>query len=69
MQRLVASLVLALSAPLWSATANAQPSHAIAMQGEPSLAADFAHLPYANPDAPARAAVSTLYSETTSSRR
>ena len=26
--------------------------HAIAMHGEPALPADFAHMPYANPDAP-----------------
>jgi peptide/nickel transport system substrate-binding protein len=28
------------------------PSHGIAMHGEPSLPANFTHLPYANPDAP-----------------
>lgn len=32
--------------------ALAAPSHAIAMHGEPALAADFKHLPYTNPDAP-----------------
>lgn len=32
--------------------ANAEPSHAIAMHGEPALAADFRSFPYANPDAP-----------------
>ena len=52
MRRLVLSLVLALSTPFWGAAANAQPSHAIAMHGEPALPADFGHLPYANPDAP-----------------
>jgi peptide/nickel transport system substrate-binding protein len=30
----------------------AAPSHGIAMHGEPALPADFAHLPYANPQAP-----------------
>ena len=30
----------------------AEPRHAIAMQGEPALPADFTHFPYANPDAP-----------------
>ena len=30
----------------------AEPSHGIAMYGEPSLPAGFTHLPYANPDAP-----------------
>ncbi|MFB2532260.1 extracellular solute-binding protein [Paracoccus sp. p3-h83] len=32
--------------------AQAEPKHAIAMYGQPALAADFTHLPYANPDAP-----------------
>mgnify|MGYP003646090147 CR=1 FL=1 len=35
-----------------SAGARAEPVHAIAMHGEPALPADFAHLPYVNPDAP-----------------
>lgn len=30
----------------------AEPQHGIAMYGEPALPPDFAHLPYANPDAP-----------------
>jgi peptide/nickel transport system substrate-binding protein len=29
-----------------------EPSHGIAMHGEPALGPDFTHLPYANPDAP-----------------
>ena len=37
--------------------ASAQPSHAIAMHGEPALGADFANLPYANPDAPKGGAI------------
>ena len=52
MRRLVLSLVVALAIPLWSGTAGAAPSHAIAMHGDPALPADFTHLPYANPDAP-----------------
>jgi peptide/nickel transport system substrate-binding protein len=32
--------------------AAAEPSHGIAMHGAPALPPDFAHLPYANPDAP-----------------
>jgi peptide/nickel transport system substrate-binding protein len=32
--------------------AQAEPKHGIAMIGEPALAPGFAHLPYANPDAP-----------------
>jgi peptide/nickel transport system substrate-binding protein len=35
-----------------TAAALAQPSHGLAMHGEPALPADFANLPYANPDAP-----------------
>jgi len=35
-----------------AATESAGPRHAIAMHGEPALPADFAHLPYVNPDAP-----------------
>jgi len=52
MRRLVLSLVMALAIPLWSGTAYAAPSHAIAMHGDPALPADFTHLPYTNPDAP-----------------
>jgi peptide/nickel transport system substrate-binding protein len=32
--------------------ASAEPVHALAMHGSPALPADFAHMPYANPDAP-----------------
>ncbi|RFU12014.1 ABC transporter substrate-binding protein [Rhodobacteraceae bacterium W635] len=35
-----------------SGGAAAEPSHGIAMYGEPALPPDFAHLPYANPEAP-----------------
>jgi len=31
---------------------SAEPQHGIAMYGDPALPPDFAHLPYANPDAP-----------------
>ena len=34
------------------AASQAEPKHAIAMQGEPALPDDFTHFPYANPDAP-----------------
>ena len=37
---------------LAAAPAAAEPRHAIAMHGEPALPPDFAHFPYANPDAP-----------------
>ena len=35
-----------------SGGAAAEPSYGIAMYGDPALPPDFAHLPYANPDAP-----------------
>lgn len=43
---------LIAAAILLSGTASAEPSHGIAMHGEPALPVDFKHLPYANPDAP-----------------
>ena len=43
----------AILTALWfGAVALAEPSHGIAMRGEPALPADFRHLPYVNPDAP-----------------
>jgi peptide/nickel transport system substrate-binding protein len=44
--------VVALAAAIAIHPAWAEPKHGIAMHGEPALAADFRHLPYANPDAP-----------------
>ncbi len=41
-----------LAATLWPTAGNTEPKHAIAMQGDPALPADFTHFPYANPDAP-----------------
>lgn len=57
MQRLLLGLFLALAVPLGGGMAAAEPRHAIAMHGEPALPADFAHLPYANPDAPKGGAI------------
>ena len=52
--RALACIALALGA--WAAAlarpAQAAESHAIAMHGAPALPSDFAHMPYANPDAP-----------------
>lgn len=45
---LAGSVILACSGEL----ANAEPKHGIAIIGEPALPAGFAHMPYANPDAP-----------------
>lgn len=33
-------------------SASAEPTHAIAMHGEPALPPDYSHFPYVNPDAP-----------------
>jgi peptide/nickel transport system substrate-binding protein len=41
-----------IAAALVATTAAAEPRHGIAMYGDPDLPPDFAHLPYANPDAP-----------------
>ena len=57
MQRLLLGLFLAPAVPLGGGMAAAEPRHAIAMHGEPALPADFAHLPYANPDAPKGGAI------------
>ncbi len=40
------------------ADAFAEPKHAIAMNGEPALPADFSHFPYVNPDAPKGGSIS-----------
>src|SRR5215213_11898351 len=52
--RVLGCVALALGvAPLAPACeAKAAESHALAMHGAPALAADFTHMPYANPDAP-----------------
>lgn len=46
---LLAALVFVIT-PVYHALA--EPSHAIAMHGEPALPADYKHMPYVNPDAP-----------------
>src|SRR5918992_2926390 len=52
MRRLFPILCAAMAwLPLGDA-AMAEPRHAIAMQGEPALPADYQHFSYANPDAP-----------------
>jgi peptide/nickel transport system substrate-binding protein len=52
MRRTTAWLAAAAFIALAPQTVLAAPKHGIAMQGEPALPADFAHFPYANPDAP-----------------
>src|SRR5215212_8122137 len=47
-----ALLALAISPAFDLAKAFAEDNYAIAMHGAPALAADFHHMPYANPDAP-----------------
>ncbi|WP_425418440.1 extracellular solute-binding protein [Oricola indica] len=44
-----AAVALALS---FATGAQAEPSHGVAMHGEPALPSDYTHFPYANPDAP-----------------
>ena len=52
MRRMFSSLVAALAAAGAAAPlAKAEPSHGIAMHGQPALPADFRHFPYVNPDA------------------
>lgn len=46
------ALGIALIAATWASAPLAEPSHGIAMHGEPALPPDFVALPYANPDAP-----------------
>lgn len=53
MNGLFRTLPAILTASFMTATPlHAQPAHGIAMYGDPALPPDFAHLPYANPDAP-----------------
>ena len=51
LRNLAGAGALAASTVLWGGFAHAD-EHGIAMYGEPALPADFAHLPYANPEAP-----------------
>jgi peptide/nickel transport system substrate-binding protein len=51
-QPLAAAVAAALGVGLVPQIAIAEPSHGIAMHGEPALPAGYDHLPYANPDAP-----------------
>ncbi len=46
------ALLAAGLTPAGAGEGGSGPRHGIAMHGEPALAPDFAHLPYANPDAP-----------------
>jgi peptide/nickel transport system substrate-binding protein len=51
LRRLFAAAIMVGAAGA-AGTATAQPTHGIAMYGDPALPPDFTHLPYANPDAP-----------------
>ncbi len=57
MRRLIVAIGLSLAVGCGGGVASAEPRHAIAMHGEPALPADFASLPYANPDAPKGGAI------------
>lgn len=50
---------LALATTALATLAHAEPTHGIAMYGDPALPLDFAHLPYANPDAPTGGSIVT----------
>ncbi len=50
--RVLRGLALAATTTLLAGAALSEPTHGIAMYGDPALPQDFAHLPYANPDAP-----------------
>jgi peptide/nickel transport system substrate-binding protein len=50
--RAAGGAILALGLALNAGPASAAPGYAIAMHGVPALPADFANMPYANPDAP-----------------
>ena len=52
MRTMFFSGLAALTLGWLAATATAEPSHGIAMYGDPALPPDFVSLPYANPDAP-----------------
>ncbi len=52
MTRFVPAISLALAAVSLATVAVSEPSHGIAMYGEPALPPDLVSLPYANPDAP-----------------
>ena len=49
---LLAAAITCVIAVSTTTTTWAEPRHGIAMYGEPALASDFTHLPYANPNAP-----------------
>lgn len=51
-RRLPAAIVAALGIGLVPQLVHAEPTHAIAMHGEPDLPPDYEHFPYVNPDAP-----------------
>ena len=51
-RRAIIAVAAAAGVSVGMVGAHAEPKHAIAMIGDPALPPDFAHLPYANPDAP-----------------
>ncbi len=51
-RQIAAAIATTLGIGLVPQLAYAEPSHGIAMIGDPALPADFDHLPYVNPDAP-----------------
>ena len=54
---MIAAAAVAVTVAAMPLASTADPTHAIAMVGEPALPQGFAHLPYANPDAPRGGAI------------
>ena len=52
MNTLLRALIVMVSLAVSASITIAEPKHAIAMQGEPALPANYTHFPYVNPDAP-----------------
>lgn len=52
MSRLICAILASCCALFLATQANAEPSYALAMHGDPALPANFDHFPYANPNAP-----------------
>ena len=57
--KIMRATALGISTSILATFAAAEPMHGIAMYGDPALPQDFAHLPYANPDAPTGGSIIT----------
>ena len=57
--KIMRATAFGISTSILATFAAAEPMHGIAMYGDPALPQDFAHLPYANPDAPTGGSIIT----------